>query len=128
MRTFVIPMVGPAAGKGTSENPWRPKYVHEAGLSYSSQGNFRYAMLCVVKGTDTELDALAAHADVVEVTPGGVHPSARGRLTALLARRGIVPPGLGGPHVFKELREAIANKQRSETAADRAAILIDLQR
>jgi hypothetical protein len=71
-RSFLIPMQAPAngTGKGTREDPWRPKYLAELGLTYSIH-NARDFCIADVTGPNCVLDDLAAKKDVVELRNDG---------------------------------------------------------
>ena len=97
---FVLcPMIGPAIGKGTREDPWRPKYLQELGVAFSSMGNRRTEMLCRVEGTEEQLAALAANPDVQELDAKSA----------------------------ETLKAAIENEKRGETHEDRLAKLAVLR-
>lgn len=58
---------GNGTGIGTREDPWRPKYLQELGLDFSSIANFRTHMECYVSGDAQALDELAQKPDVEEL-------------------------------------------------------------
>ena len=129
IRTFIVPMVGPASGKAIREDPWRPKYLQEAGLFHSSLGNFRYAMLCKVEGEEAALDTLAAQTDVIEIGAARLTAQKETEISALLAKRGIVADmQKAGSDLVTELSAAICAKQATETTTDREAVLADLMK
>jgi len=69
MRRFRIPLQAPVngTGRGTRDDPWRPKYLQELGLDFSSFERTREHMCCVVSGDEAALDHLAQYPDVEEL-------------------------------------------------------------
>jgi hypothetical protein len=128
-RWFAIPMQRPSTpdGRGTVADPWRVKYLREAGLTNTGGISTRYGVITQVFGTEAQLDALAAHNDVVEITDAPLSQGQQNRLAAFLARRGIVvDTSLPGPQLIEALFAAILAVQAQETPAIRASIFAEL--
>lgn len=128
-RTFVIPVIPPANAQkiGTSEDPWRPKYLRERGLGFTNSTTFRYWMLCEVIGTPAQLDALAAEPDVHEITASAIPAGKRTAINNWLAKRGVTANlNLTGDALVDELRRVCLLVQQAETPAIRAALFTDM--
>lgn len=120
VRVFLVPMVGPLDGKGTRENPWRPKYLREMNLDFSSQGNLRGCMLCRIEGDDKSLESLAAQPDVVEVVAGQDERS-KNQVREMTAASGLTLEA-SADLSLEGLRASIAAHKRSETKEARDAL------
>lgn len=117
MRTFLIPMQAPVngTGKGTREDPWRPKYLKELGLGLNNASAVRGQegfYLGEVGGPEKAIEQLAAQPDVVELTesddplPAAKIAKVEGVSRNLaLARKGT------GREVVASLRQAMQDKQ-----------------
>lgn len=133
MRTFLIPMTGPAAGgKGTREDPWRPKYIREANLRFASRGNLRFAMLCEVQGPDADLEMLAAQPDVIELATGRLSADTQEKLAQALfecaSRAGVsIPIDTATTATAGEFSTAILKYQQQRTPAEDLKILVALK-
>lgn len=139
-RWFVIPMQKPVdpSGFGTRDDPWRPKYLREAGLGFTDGANFRYWMICrVTYGSDdiydpageALLDTLAARPDVHEIRANTAIPAGkRAALQNWLTKRGVTDANLDlqGIALVNELKRICLQVQRAETQAERDAIRAEL--
>jgi hypothetical protein len=113
-RHFLLPMVGPADGKGTRADPWRPKYLRELGLSYSIR-NGRDFCLAEVWGDEKALEQLAAMPDVEEVldTDAPVEAGKLARTEAATKNLPLSRKGTG-KELLLSLRQSIHDKQVAE--------------
>lgn len=130
-RTFIVPIIPPANAqkKGTTLDPWRPKYMRELGLGFTNTTSFRYWMLLEATGSDAAMDTLASQPDVHEITPGTSIPAnKRNQIANWLTKRGITDADLTlqGDALIAELRRICALAQSSETEQDRVAIFSDM--
>lgn len=128
-------MVGPADGKGTREDPWRPKYLRELNLRFSSQGNLRSHMLCAVAEDDGDvanLSELAAQPDVIELPAGKFSADDQARIGEVIfetARAAGVAIPIDSNNIgsVAQFKAAILNSQRMRTEADEVKLLESLK-
>jgi hypothetical protein len=116
MRMFLIPMLAPAngSGKGTRQDPWRPKYLRELGLSYSIH-NARDFCLAEVWGDEKAMDELSTRPDVAELldTDEAVPASTLARVEGYGRNMALAREGTGR-ELIASLRSAIHSKQTAE--------------
>lgn len=114
----------PMHGSGTRADPWRPKYLREAGVTYSIR-NARAWCLADVDGDAKVVDEIAAQPDVIELRPDSrATPAAkRAAIRALCQSVGItLTKDATEAELVESLESGIRARQMSETPADRIAM------
>lgn len=133
-RLFLIPMQPPqnGTGKGTLQDPWRPKYLFELGLDYAISNGRDVALVEIppfdparVKGTEGEvraaearyaasLNALVGKSDVEEIRDDAVVlTDAEKQRAAVLYGTLPVARNTTGAELLLSLREALRDRQRA---------------
>ncbi len=128
VRWFVIPMRNPSTpdGRGTLDDPWRPKYLQELGLTATNGTSFRYWVLVSIDDAPA-LDTLAAYPDVHEITDRPIPARKRTIIRNWLTKRGVTADlTLTGQTLVDELFRVCREVQVAETPAIRASLSADM--
>lgn len=108
-------------GRGTSVDPWRPKYARELGLAYTGSVNMRSFIMADFSGD--RLAEFIAQPDVIELKSARLDTDKLAALDKLIGDRGeTLDKARTGQALIDEVKRATLEAQRKDTPERLAAL------